>query len=401
MTELLNQWLQQNMGRLASAIVARMPQPLLVAQDIADYLTVVGRNLAKTSEIVRANVQFWAITTIGYDARTAAEWLLALDIIKDELTIGLMRQFDAEDVLRYWRQMDAIFTFSYIEITHLASDLDRTELVAHQVQLRQQMGQLEQTKAQFVTIAAHELRTPLTIIEGYAKMMKSVTSAEDRIRLFIDGMGNGIRRMSEIIEDIIDVSMIDLDAYDLNVQEIRLDKLLLAVADNIVRSYQDRLVELVVMPMAEMPLFFGDEAKLHQAFVKLLENALKFTPEGGRVTLSTELVRMDEANDQIAGYVDVCISDTGIGIDTDDLGRIFEKFTSALDVNLHSSSKTNYMGGGPGLGLPIARGIVEMHGGRIWVESFGTQEKVYPGSSFHVELPLRLQPPQPQAEETE
>jgi signal transduction histidine kinase len=105
-------------------------------------------------------------------------------------------------------------------------------------------------------------------------------------------------------------------------------------------------------------------------------------------------VRQDEVTDELAGFVDIQVRDAGIGIDAENLESIFEKFGSIADASLHSSSKTKFKGGGPGLGLPIARGIVEAHGGRVWAESPGHHEENFPGSTFHIELPLWLAPPQ-------
>ncbi|MFO7679870.1 MAG: ATP-binding protein, partial [Chloroflexota bacterium] len=94
-----------------------------------------------------------------------------------------------------------------------------------------------------------------------------------------------------------------------------------------------------------------------------------------------------------AGYVEVIVADTGIGINPEDQEMIFDKFTSTMDATLHSSSKTNFKGGGPGLGLPIVRGIVEAHGGRIWAESEKCDEETCPGAAFHIQLPIWLNAP--------
>jgi signal transduction histidine kinase len=138
---------------------------------------------------------------------------------------------------------------------------------------------------------------------------------------------------------------------------------------------------------------FGDPEKLKKALSKILMNALKYTPDNGQVVVSGSLVRQDEVTDELAGFVDIQVTDTGIGIDPENLETIFEKFGSIGDASLHSSSKTKFKGGGPGLGLPIARGIVEAHGGRVWAESAGFDEETCPGSTFHVELPIWLKAP--------
>ena len=95
----------------------------------------------------------------------------------------------------------------------------------------------------------------------------------------------------------------------------------------------------------------------------------------------------------LPGFLEVVFQDSGIGIDPENHLRIFEKFGSLGSVSLHSSGKTKFKGGGPGLGLPITKGILEAHGGSIWVESDGYDEVNYPGSTFHILLPIRTAPP--------
>jgi signal transduction histidine kinase len=129
---------------------------------------------------------------------------------------------------------------------------------------------------------------------------------------------------------------------------------------------------------------FADSARLYQALWNVLSNAIKYTPDNGNIIVDGR---------RLAGFLDITIKDGGIGIDPDDHDRIFEKFGRVGSVSLHSSGKTKYKGGGPGLGLPIAKGILEAHGGTIWVESEGCDENRMPGSVFHILLPLRDEPP--------
>jgi signal transduction histidine kinase len=147
------------------------------------------------------------------------------------------------------------------------------------------------------------------------------------------------------------------------------------------------------MPFEFDSTTYGDPEKLKKALSKILMNGLKYTPDGGEVVVTGSQVRQDEVTDELAGFIDIQVMDTGIGIDLENLESIFEKFGSIADASLHSSSKTKFKGGGPGLGLPIARGIVEAHGGHVWAESPGCDEDVCPGSTFHIELPVWLKSP--------
>jgi signal transduction histidine kinase len=263
--------------------------------------------------------------------------------------------------------------------------------------LRRQLEQLNRSKANFVAVAAHELKTPLTLLEGYADMMREMleeaTAAPDQMTVYLDGFRDGTHRLRAIISDMLDVTLLDAQSLNLRYQPVFLDVQLQILAEKLAPAFRARAVTLDLQPMPLERPFYGDPERLSQAFRKLLENALKYTPDGGRVAVSGELIRRREATADIAGYLDVRFSDTGIGIDPSDAGAIFEKFATIHDVSLHSSGKTKFKGGGPGLGLPIARGIVEAHGGRVWVESAGRDEDRFPGSTFHVELPLRTRPP--------
>jgi signal transduction histidine kinase len=150
-------------------------------------------------------------------------------------------------------------------------------------------------------------------------------------------------------------------------------------------ALRQRRLTLAIKEVDPGLLTYADAGRLWQAFNNILENAIKFTPDGGRVTVGTRL---------LPGFIEITIADTGIGIALEHQERIFEKFGSVGNIALHSTGKTKFKGGGPGLGLPIARGIIEAHGGKIWVVSPGHDERACPGSTFHIMLPhLDAAPP--------
>jgi len=129
-------------------------------------------------------------------------------------------------------------------------------------------------------------------------------------------------------------------------------------------------------------LIYADPDLLYKLLYHLVMNAIKYTPDGGTITVQGQVLEAE-------GEVELSVRDTGIGIDREHLELIFEKFYQTGEVTLHSSGRTKFKGGGPGLGLSIARGIVEAHGGRIWAESAGYDEDKNPGSCFYVRLPLK------------
>jgi signal transduction histidine kinase len=133
-------------------------------------------------------------------------------------------------------------------------------------------------------------------------------------------------------------------------------------------------------------MIYGDSERLYQALNNVTSNAIKYTPDNGTITLNGRL---------LPGFVEITVTDTGIGISPENQAVIFEKFNQLGRVDLHSSGRTKFKGGGPGLGLPITRGIIEAHGGAIWVESAGYDEVKLPGSTFHILLPTRSEPTDP------
>ncbi|HNT54925.1 MAG TPA: ATP-binding protein, partial [Anaerolineaceae bacterium] len=148
---------------------------------------------------------------------------------------------------------------------------------------------------------------------------------------------------------------------------------------------------LNVVGVDNLPIIQGDLQRLKQAFSNVIQNAIKFTPNNGHIQISGYLLTNPENPGEQA--VEVIVTDTGIGIASEELERIFDAFYGAGDPNLHSTGDFKFKGGGPGLGLTITRGIIDAHGGRVWAESPGHDETHFPGSKFHLLLPVN--PPTP------
>jgi len=266
-----------------------------------------------------------------------------------------------------------------LHIEHISVELEISRIT---------LKNLDRNKSDFISVAAHELKTPLTLIEGYATMLRERFPRDDQESsgvLYLKGIDNGIRRLREIVNDMIDVSMIDNDMLELNFQPVWINQLLSIINGELENIIVERgqILKIVNFPgSAEMT--FGDPERLYQALRNILTNAIKYTPDGGSITIDGR---------KLPGFIEITIADTGIGIDEEYHERIFVKFGSIGNIALHSSGKTKFMGGGPGLGLPITKGVIEAHGGAIWVESPGCDEDNYPGSTFHVLLPIRTESP--------
>jgi len=254
--------------------------------------------------------------------------------------------------------------------------------------LKTKLERLDKSKSNFIAVAAHELKTPLTLIDGYAGMISdSLAHESDAMQMLVQGVHNGIRRLREIVDDMIDVSLIDNNLMSLNLQPMWINRILNLIVGEFKSTVEQRKQKLEVrsFPGSE-ELIFADQERMYQAFKNLISNAIKYTPDNGKILVDGRI---------LPGFVEITVTDTGIGISQENQLLIFEKFGQLGNVSLHSSGKTKFKGGGPGLGLPIAKGIIEAHGGTVWVESPGYDEGKLPGSTFHVLLPLRSQPNDP------
>ncbi len=254
------------------------------------------------------------------------------------------------------------------------------------------MEHLERTKANFISIASHELRTPLTVLRGYTEMLMEdpgIRANQNYLRT-IEGIHKGAIRLHEIIDSMFDIAQIDARSIELHMETVDLSLLIQSVCSGLAKSVQERQQTLNV-ELETMPTIKADPKTLRKVFYHLISNAIKFTPNGGRITVLGRPV-LPNQRDLPEGGVEIIVADTGVGVDPNARELIFTKFYQPEeDLNKHSTGKSKFKGSGSGLGLALSRGIVEAHGGRIWVESPGYDEVTFPGSEFHVVLPLRRQ----------
>ena len=314
-----------------------------------------------------------------------------LSTIVIETTLVARDELQDDQVLDLLEVLTPIFNYSYEQIAQNEALVRIGYVSARLEKIQMELERLDRSKSDFIAVAAHELKTPLTLIEGYASMLREQVLNEDENEtplVLLKGVDNGIRRLGEIIDDMIDVSMIDNDMLSLNFQPMWLNRLLNVLKQEMADHVKERnqILEINDFPGSN-EMIFADTERIHKALTNILTNAIKYTPDGGKITVEGRL---------LSGFVEILVKDTGIGIAEEDQTRIFEKFGGLGDVSLHSSGKTKFKGGGPGLGLPITKGILEAHGGSIWVESDGCDEENLPGSTFHILIPQRKEPPDDQ-----
>lgn len=274
------------------------------------------------------------------------------------------------------------------EIGVLATNFDEmTSRLEGQTRELQRMNvfleNVNKTKTNFIQISAHELRTPLTIIMGYSQMLEQDTKSNPELHELAHGILEGTERMNDIVDSMLDVSRIDSNTLFLKKTELQMDLLMEKTVKTFQQALKERNIQITMQDLERLPLVPADPELLQKVFHHIVMNAIKFTPDGGSIQISGNYLNGDEPP-----MVEIAVKDTGIGIDPSLHQLIFEKFNKTEGVLLHSSGKTKFKGGGPGLGLAIARGIVEAHGGHIRVDSREYNETTYPGSTFFVSLPV-------------
>ncbi len=300
------------------------------------------------------------------------------------LTIEVAREtLSEQDALDYIATVIPVFSYGLEVVSRYEMETRLTHISSEMSDVQKKMEQLDRSKSGFIAVAAHELKTPLTLIEGYASMIRDLAASlqQKTIDNLLEGMNGGINRLRQIVDDMIDVSLIDNHLLSLNLQPVQVGQLLDLLRNELVPIILERQQTLDLKKFSGSDAWiFADPERLYQALRNILSNAIKFTPDKGSIFINGRT---------LPGFIEITIEDTGIGISSENQALIFEKFGQLGRVDLHSSGKTKFKGGGPGLGLPIARGIVEAHGGTIWVESEGYDEKKMPGSTFHILIPAR------------
>ncbi|HIQ01945.1 MAG TPA: cyclic nucleotide-binding domain-containing protein [Anaerolineales bacterium] len=254
-------------------------------------------------------------------------------------------------------------------------------------QALRRLKRLDRTKSDFIQVSAHELRTPVAALLGYAQMMQEnpTVQRDPALRALAEGVVAGTRRLHRIFNSILDLSRVMTDGLHIRRSPVSIPVIFQGIHSQFERALEERDLTLELKGLKALPFCPADPDLLYKAFYHLVHNAIKYTPDGGRIRVT---VRTLDVPDLGGECIEVAVEDTGIGIAPEDLDLIFEKFYRTGEVALHSSGTINFKGGGPGLGLAIAQGVVLAHGGRIWAESPGYDEETCPGSRFVVQLPL-------------
>jgi signal transduction histidine kinase len=256
-----------------------------------------------------------------------------------------------------------------------------------------QLEKLDRFKSDLITVLSHELRTPMTLIAGYAQLLADEPdiAAKDEWKILCAGILTGTERLEDIVSAILDMSSITANTLELKITDLHLDPVIRQVVESLQEALQNRQIDIQLNSLKTLPVIQSDEKLLEKVFFQLFSNSIKYSPDDSQILVDGRMVT--QSNSPLGEEsVEITIADRGIGIDQDDLEVVFEKLYQVGVVEEHSSGKTKYKGGGPGLGLAIVKGIIQELHGQVWVESRRAGENTYPGSTFHIVLPVKREP---------
>ncbi|MFN8499937.1 MAG: HAMP domain-containing sensor histidine kinase [Anaerolineae bacterium] len=260
------------------------------------------------------------------------------------------------------------------QVTHSRNQLRllRDELAARNLALlaaNAELQHLDDLKTQFIEVAAHELRTPLTTLSGFLEMLLEelpgpLTPEQAR---YLGIMDQSARRLQAIVDELLEMTRIDAGHLQLTLQPTDIVRLAADVVANFEPQVTVRGLTLTLLAEAHLPLALCDDKRTVQILSNLISNAIKYTLRGGHIAIGVARALEPHA-------IEVTVTDNGVGVPADERARVFDRFFRARTAPADAP--------GSGLGLNIARSLVELHGGHIWFES-----EVGHGSTFHVTLP--------------
>lgn len=248
----------------------------------------------------------------------------------------------------------------------------------------QKLEAMDQAKSEFMQTIINELDQPVKQISGYGKqLLAQSTKDDDQTIVALVNIGEGVKRLRNTLERLQDVALIDANDFKVEKERVELGEILRGLGDTFGPLMRERQITCNFSQIDNLPAVAGDRDQLYKVFYHLIENAIRYTPNKGRITIRGAYHVIVE-NSTKRGEVQITVRDTGVGIPRTAQGQIFDKFYKNKPSAVASKQDT---GGAAGLGLAIARKVVEAHNGRIWVESSGQDEVKLPGSTFYILLP--------------
>ncbi|OGR83370.1 MAG: hypothetical protein A2901_02235 [Elusimicrobia bacterium RIFCSPLOWO2_01_FULL_54_10] len=316
----------------------------------------------KKSRIVENVHEDFSLSRLGLEHKIRSLLLVPLKV--EQEVIGVLRLGSSEE---------GVFGEDHVRLAELIAD--RSAVIVHNARLyekiiaaNRELERLNSVKTEFVSMVSHELRTPVTAIKGFVDVVLSEDAGpiNEQQKRFLNIAHNSIERLSLLILDLLDISRIESGQMKIILQPVSIEKVIQDAHVTYRSGIETKNISFELHMDKKIPMVVADESRVKQVIDNLISNATKFTPAGGTIKMSA---------DDLGDFVLVSVADSGVGIKKDDQEKIFSMFYQV------DSSLTRKVGG-TGLGLAISKSIIEMHGGRIWVESEPGR-----GSTFRFLLP--------------
>ncbi|MCB0166027.1 MAG: PAS domain-containing protein [Anaerolineae bacterium] len=350
--------------------LAVAPQPDWLGHSLLDFVPELVGSEKALAEILDGQADHLRLLLVNRETDEGVTAYVTMELLPYPDSTGQIMG------LVYLVQDATEWGISALQVTQHRNELGllREQLEHQNKELKASNAELQQLsalKSQFVSIAAHELRTPLTTLYGYLDLllMEDFGRLNEQQRRFVEIIRNGARHLTKITHDLLDTSQIEAGQVELLLKPENLQALLETVAAELKPQLDTKQQQLTVHAAADLPLALCDDMRMVQVGTNLISNASKYTPEGGTIDVFITLAAEE-------GFLQVAVTDTGVGIGPEDQAKLFTRFFRAKTASLTGAS-------GTGLGLHITRNLVELHGGRIWFES-----ELNRGSTFYFTLPV-------------
>ncbi len=333
---------------------------------------IIGQHFSKfyPQDAVQSGWPEHELRTAAAEGRFVDEgWRLRKDGSRFWAHVTITALRDAQNRLRGFAKLTRDLTERKRTEALEASGAERDALLEAERSARMLAQRSARIKDEFLATLSHELRTPLNAILGWTQLLRGRAAHEPAdLAKGMEVIERNARAQVRLIDDLLDLSRIMSGRFRLDVQQISLIEVVRGALDSIEPSAQTKGVRLETVLDPQSVIVSADAARLQQVFWNLLTNAVKFTPKGGKVQVVLQRVN---------SHIEFSVADTGIGISADFLPHVFERFSQK-----DSSSHRRY--GGLGLGLAIAKQLVDLHGGSIFAKSMGEGQ----GATFVVNLPI-------------
>ncbi len=367
-------------------------EPRLTPREIKRLLDVfLESNITGDSKPLRQLLDEWTekpedepIDHISFEEYQQGSLIPLLQSLRRIMRKVAYQRFAEEEQMQIQDALEAFFsqTIEYLAYKEAMDSLRRAN--KRQKEVQGELERLDESRAAFVSVAAHQLKTPLTLVEGYSQMLKEHIGEESKdAKPLLTGIESGTERMRELIDDLVDVAMIDNKMLSLYYEPLRLTDLVGDVIEQFKLQIDEKKLNLTIQDFEGSDIsVYADRERLEQALVEVIDNAIQYTPEKGNVVIGGR---------RLPGFLEISVKDSGVGIAPEDQSRIFDQFSRMVENTGQSSEAP--ASSGAGLGLHLSKGILEAHGGAIWVDSPGYDPVNFPGSVFHLMIPAREEPP--------